>query len=268
MSQVMNALKSSHQGYQSNTMIHGYSSATLSAEKRQSFRWYHSLLIIVPSAVTISLLSYQSYQLQQQNITQVMGQPALVEQIPAPVEFLPYPEFTELKSTYLIPAQTEQLLAETEDTPSIDTKQTNETTVAKTTEVKTPEPSTSVQKENTPLNLEQLDLSGLSPALAMRVESAMKSKSTGSASQRSNSRAISLVQNADKYSGQLPAMDFQTHVYASSESKRWIKMNGVEYHEGDMLSDGVMLVEINPQTTLVQFEQQLIEIPALYHWQG
>jgi len=35
-----------------------------------------------------------------------------------------------------------------------------------------------------------------------------------------------------------------------------------------MLSDGVMLVEINPQTTLVQFEQQLIEIPALYHWQG
>ena len=77
----------------------------------------------------------------------------------------------------------------------------------------------------------------------MRVESAMKS--TASASKRSNSRAISLVQNADKYSGQLPAMD-QTHVYASSESAL-DKMNGVEYHERDMLSDGVMLVEINPQ---------------------
>lgn len=266
MSQVMNALKSSHQGYQSNTMTHGYSSAAISAEKPQLFRWYHSLLLIVPSAVTVSLLSYQSYQLQQQNITQVMSQPALVEQIPAPAEFLPYPEFSELKSTYLTPAQTEQVLVETEDAPSFDIKQTNETTVAETTVVKTPEPSTSVPKEDTPINLEQLDLSGLSPALAMRVESAMKS--TASASKRSNSRAISLVQNADKYSGQLPAMDFQTHVYASSESKRWIKMNGVEYHEGDMLSDGVMLVEINPQTTLVQFEQQLIEIPALYHWQG
>ena len=63
-------------------------------EKPQLFRWYHSLLLIVPSAVTVSLLSYQSYQLQQQNITQVMSQPALVEQIPAPAEFLPYPEFT------------------------------------------------------------------------------------------------------------------------------------------------------------------------------
>ncbi|MBD0787421.1 general secretion pathway protein GspB [Vibrio sp. Y2-5] len=261
MSQVMNALKSSHQGYQSNTMTTGYSSAIFSAEKTKSFRWYHSLLLIVPSAVTISLLSHQSYQLQQQNIRQVMSQPALVEQIPAPAEFLPYPKFTELKSTYLIPAQTEQVLAETEDAPSSDNKQTNEATATKTSE-----PSTSVQKENTPLNLEQLDLSGLSPALAMRVESAIKSG--GSASTSSNSRAISLVQNADKFSGHLPEMDFQTHVYASSESKRWIKMNGVEYHEGDMLSDGVMLIEINPQTTLVQFEQQLIEIPALYHWQG
>lgn len=266
MSQVMNALKSSHQGYQSNTITHGYRSATISAEKPQLFRWYHSLLLIVPSAVTVSLLSYQSYQLQQQNIAQVMSQPALVEQIPAPAEFLPYPEFTELKSTYLIPAQTEQVLAETEDAPSFDIKQTNETTVTKATVAKITEPSISEQNEDAPLNLEQLDLSGLSPALAMRVESAMKS--TASASKRSNSSAISLVQNADKYSGHLPTMNFQTHVYASSESKRWIKMNGVEYHEGDMLADGVMLIEINPQTTLVQFEQQLIEIPALYHWQG
>jgi molybdopterin-containing oxidoreductase family iron-sulfur binding subunit len=37
---------------------------------------------------------------------------------------------------------------------------------------------------------------------------------------------------------------------------------------GDDVVNGVQLVEINPQSTLIRFDGELIEIPALYDWKG
>ncbi|WP_165310285.1 general secretion pathway protein GspB [Vibrio ziniensis] len=258
MSRVMNALKSSEQGYQTNAMAVGYRPAAYATEKKKNFRWYHGAMAIIPSAITLAVLSYQSYQFQQENIRKVLSQPVQVEQVSAPVDYLPYPLFSDLKNTYVVSYDTNESLDTVRELPLSDN-----TTVVNISE---PQPINQKENESSSLDLEQLDLRGLSPALVMRVESALKSRESSSTS--GNSSAIALVQNAEKYSGILPAMDFQTHVYASSVGKRWIKMNGVEYHEGDELSDGVKLVQINPQTTLIQFEQQLIEIPALYHWQG
>jgi general secretion pathway protein B len=77
-----------------------------------------------------------------------------------------------------------------------------------------------------------------------------------------------LAQDAQQWYGKLPALNFQTHVYSSKESKRWVKINGTEYGQGDWINDDLQLVAIEQQSCLVRFKGEEIEIPALYDWQG
>ncbi|MEF1227773.1 general secretion pathway protein GspB, partial [Vibrio fortis] len=38
--------------------------------------------------------------------------------------------------------------------------------------------------------------------------------------------------------------------------------------QGDWITPEVQLIEVKPQSIVVEFEEQAIEIPALYEWQG
>ncbi|MDD1781686.1 AAA family ATPase [Enterovibrio sp. ZSDZ35] len=125
------------------------------------------------------------------------------------------------------------------------------------------------------LTLDDLDLSVLSPELAMKVESAMnadKSRSLDAKMERAQSGAnvvANVVAIADIPSdmlNRLPKLDFQTHIYASNENSRWVKVNGVDAREGEFVADGVLLRGIEPQQVVVQFENALIAIPALTTW--
>jgi general secretion pathway protein B len=77
-----------------------------------------------------------------------------------------------------------------------------------------------------------------------------------------------LAQNSNDYYGRLPAMNFQTHVYSRAEDKRWVKINDVEYMQGDELNGGVVLESIEPQSCVIRFEGERLRIPALYDWKG
>lgn len=57
-------------------------------------------------------------------------------------------------------------------------------------------------------------------------------------------------------------------MYASDENRRWVKINNVEYHQGDVVDDQVTLREIQPQAVIVEFQGEQIRIPALYEWKG
>jgi len=63
-------------------------------------------------------------------------------------------------------------------------------------------------------------------------------------------------------------MNFQTHVYSSDFKKRWVKINNIEYSEGDWIDNETRLEKIEQQTCLIRFKQSLIEVPALYDWKG
>lgn len=259
MSQMMKALRSSEQGYSANAQsAYAYSSQQTSNEP-SGFRWYYLALVAAPGLITIAWLSYQAVQEQQQKIAQVTNSPAAIEQVSAPYQRLAFPDFGELQSTYLADNQSQDI-----GLPS--NTEAEEQSAESVSEVATQ----ALVQNSESLALDGIDLSELSPALALRVESALKTQSDNLPEQidHDDSSAVKLLQHADSYMGRLPAMDFQTHVYASNANKRWIKMNGVEYQEGDQLFDGIQLVAINPQTTVIRFEQQLIEVPALYHWQG
>ena len=81
-------------------------------------------------------------------------------------------------------------------------------------------------------------------------------------------QVIELENHVKSLSGVLPKLDLQTHMYSSSENKRWVKVNGQEVSQGDWIGNDVQLLEIKPQSVVVEFNQQKIEIPALYEWKG
>jgi len=267
MSQMMNALKNSEQGYREHSMSAFNGSTSYVAENERGFRWYHAALVIIPGAVTLAVLGYQSVLKQQLKISEALNHSPSVEQVSAPFERLDYPEFGKLKTTYIDGSENgtvfnERVTAVSGKSSGAD-KQQNVVSVSDEVVIKP-------KKRREAIDLDGVDLSELSPALAMRVQSAMKSDTETDYlnSSASDSSATPLVQNADQFIGKLPEMNFQTHVYASDANKRWVKVNGVEYHEGDKLSQQVELVAINPQTTVVMYQRQLIEIPSLYHWKG
>ncbi|PMJ90068.1 general secretion pathway protein GspB [Vibrio sp. 10N.261.55.A7] len=147
--------------------------------------------------------------------------------------------------------------------------------------------------------LSQLDLSQFSPELAQRVQSAFPSggedlssygtglpselAENGSSNQlpsniRTNDitneriteepESIKLVQKGADFVGHLPALNFQTHVYSSQKSKRWVKVNGSEFTEGDWINPEIQILEIKQRYSTIDFQGQRIEVPALYDWKG
>ncbi|ARP39285.1 general secretion pathway protein GspB [Vibrio syngnathi] len=122
--------------------------------------------------------------------------------------------------------------------------------------------------------LKGLDLTELPPDLALKLESMMgeqpvspepmDSRPVGSM----DSQVIGLETHGNRLSGVLPKLDLQTHMYSSSETKRWVKVNGHEVAQGEWIERGIQLLEIKPQSVIIEFNQQKIEIPALYEWKG
>lgn len=132
-------------------------------------------------------------------------------------------------------------------------------------------PNQTQLKGNDELTLEDLDLSGLSPELAKKVEAALGSDKTRTLDAKleraqPQSNVVPIAELPDAQLNRLPRMDFQTHIYASNESARWVKVNGKEAREGEFVADGVLLRGIEPQQVVVQFEETLIAIPALTTW--
>lgn len=116
--------------------------------------------------------------------------------------------------------------------------------------------------------LDNIDLSALSPDIAMRVEAAINNSKPVTDRKRTEDEVSILSQQVGRWSGKLPAMNFQTHVYSSDFKKRWVKINNIEYSEGDWIDNETRLEKIEQQTCLIRFKQSLIEVPALYDWKG
>ncbi|GAB7219198.1 general secretion pathway protein GspB [Vibrio comitans] len=146
-----------------------------------------------------------------------------------------------------------------------------------------PEPQSVMTIDNTPLpepvrvegewSLPELDLSGLSPELANSVASVLENPSNYqvdeiSENELSHVQAVELDKDSERFRGRLPALNLQTHMYASNPKHRWVKVNGSEVQEGDAIDGGIKIVEIAPRYIVVEFSGERIEIPALYDWQG
>ncbi|MGR5238011.1 general secretion pathway protein GspB [Vibrio alfacsensis] len=122
-----------------------------------------------------------------------------------------------------------------------------------------------LKQDDLGLSLDDLDLSSLSPDLALKVENALANNAQPT---DSPIQVNDLERNAQQWHGRLPALNLQTHMYASDAKRRWVKINNAEYHQGDVVDGLVVLKEIQPQAVIVEFQGEQIRIPALYEWQG
>ncbi|WP_339722854.1 general secretion pathway protein GspB [uncultured Paraglaciecola sp.] len=64
----------------------------------------------------------------------------------------------------------------------------------------------------------------------------------------------------------LPSMAFSAHMYASIESERWVRVNGIRMVEGDKIDDKVEIVRIEPQHVILNFSGQTFSMAALTDW--
>ncbi|QUJ67865.1 AAA family ATPase [Photobacterium sp. GJ3] len=134
-------------------------------------------------------------------------------------------------------------------------------------------------------DLDNLDLSELSPELASRLHQAISAteqpKGQGPSlidsqmlekSARDETQApvddglMSVEQLPVRLQKQLPAIDLQTHIYSSSANSRWIKVNGREAYEGDEIAPGLILEQIGPRKVVLDFRNQRFEMAALSQW--
>ncbi|MEP1447551.1 MAG: general secretion pathway protein GspB [Paraglaciecola sp.] len=64
----------------------------------------------------------------------------------------------------------------------------------------------------------------------------------------------------------LPRMAFSAHMYASVESERWVRVNGIRMVEGDKIDDMIEIVRIEPQHVILSFSGQTFSMAALTDW--
>ena len=208
-------------------------------------------LIIGLPAIAATFSGYQSYQnqLEEWQLHNVANN--VVEEVPFAYQMSDAPAYTELKSTFVQRIESQSVVQV--EKPEMPVSITEPTKVTQ-----------SSQKPESTDFISKLDLSELAPELALKVESAIKDERVEPKSVR-NAPNLSLQPEA--WYDKLPAMNFQTHVYSSQVNKRWVKINGTEYSEGSWIGE-VELVSIEPQSCLIRYQGELIEVPALYDWQG
>ncbi|MFC1502743.1 general secretion pathway protein GspB [Pseudomonadota bacterium] len=126
--------------------------------------------------------------------------------------------------------------------------------------------------------LDDLDLSELSPELARQLKSAIAAtesepqQGVESVNESATSNgvkapaAISIADLPASVQNRMPKLDFQTHIYSSTANSRWVKVNGREAFEGDELASGVILRRIEPRQVVFDFESYHIVMPALSEW--
>lgn len=258
MANLIQALEESQQGYQHHNpnmavMGHHYAS-------KPTRVWSMALItILLPAAVAIGVAGSTYIELRDTWVAKNQGLVEVVE-ISSPLIKLSYPDFDDLRDT-----QVEEQYAweEQASEPSIDSPREP---LSKTT-------GGIIDSSNEDDLLDGIDLSGLSPEIAQRLQAAMQSEDSQPSLVRSNNQAtqdqaIELTSTASQWIGTLPALNFQTHVYSSNLAKRWVKVNNIEHQQGDWLAEGVKLLMIEPQSCLIEFANDRIRIPALYDWKG
>ncbi|KJG37465.1 hypothetical protein UA32_13275 [Photobacterium angustum] len=147
-------------------------------------------------------------------------------------------------------------------------------------------PAAKQSGDQDPYQLDNLDLSGLSPKLAAQLKSAIVATDGESyqdneldrsgdevddqpvvkAPKQSQSKVIPIGLLPASIQNQLPKMNFEQHIYSSTPAKRWVKVNDKELHEGDSIAPGVKLARIESRDVVLKFDGYEISMPALSEW--
>lgn len=133
--------------------------------------------------------------------------------------------------------------------------------------VEAPKPAPAVSKP-------QLDLDGVSPSLAQRFQQALAAgEPAGPGSETEPAEvpageAVPLAALPADISRQVPPLQYRAHVYSSTGGNSTINLNGKDYHEGDEVLPGLVLLRILPQASILRTGAQSFSLAALSDWHG
>ena len=82
------------------------------------------------------------------------------------------------------------------------------------------------------------------------------------------SEATPLAALPARISQQVAAMKYGAHVYSSVPVNRTININGRDYHEGDEVVTGVVLLRIEANSSIFRVGSQSFSLNALTDWRG
>ncbi len=124
-----------------------------------------------------------------------------------------------------------------------------------------PEPSAQAGSQR-----QALDLSTVSPDLLQRFEAAVNDTSNSDDNRADTSVIPSLSELSRSFQREVPAFSYDSHMYRSSASQRWIELNGQRLYEGDALNQ-LTILRIEPQKVVLVKDSQAFSQPALEDWQ-
>ncbi len=63
----------------------------------------------------------------------------------------------------------------------------------------------------------------------------------------------------------IPSLKFEQHIYAS-DGEGWVKVNGRDRYEGDIVVEGLSIDKILPQQVILTYRGEKFSLPALTNW--
>ena len=128
-----------------------------------------------------------------------------------------------------------------------------------------------------PVKFDLSKVEGVSEALLARLESAVEESNQAvfANDNEMTEQAVSgsseledvkpLSQMPSRYQDSIPTLQFDMHIYAS-DGDGFVKVNGRDRYEGDVIATGVTLEKILPQKVILEYQGKRFSLPALSSW--
>ncbi len=126
------------------------------------------------------------------------------------------------------------------------------------------------EPQTTQSNADEKVLAGVSPELQSAFAEAVAATEhsdpyeiTQGTSTSAEVRPLELL--PDRVRNQVPAFQYQAHIYATEADRRWIKLNDYELYEGDRF-EGMLLEEIAPDQIVLNLHGTRFSVRAMEDW--
>ncbi len=78
-----------------------------------------------------------------------------------------------------------------------------------------------------------------------------------------------IYEMSSAFQDKVPLIRYDSHMYSSIVTERWIRINGEKLTEGEFDSTGQLeLIEIQPQRSIFRLERQSFSVESLTDWKG
>ena len=142
------------------------------------------------------------------------------------------------------------------------------TEIQKLREITKPVQDTQVRSQEPEL-VEELPLEDVSPELVRSFQAAMQASSSPQEREpHQSNRVTDLHDMPVSFVKDVPRLAFQTHIFATDENQRWIKVNDKTLQEKQWITADIQIRRIEQNHVIMRMYGEDFSLPALTTWEG